>query len=323
MSRIIRNSAVLAKLEASYGVDAAPSGAANALLVSNQSVNPLNAQNVDRALMRAYLGNSEQLVGTNYKEVGFDVEFVGAGERGKAPAWGPLLRACGFAEVITVDTRVDYTPVSTGFESLTIYYFDDGVVHKLVGARGTASLKLSVGEKPTITFKFVGKDGGDAVQDLPTTDLEEWRIPQVVMESVSGDLTFGATHAATVAPVLAGGTTYPSEGITLDFGISTPFNALLGGETVPITERKITGAIKLDLTAQQEIESLQAVKATALTSIGLQHGTVQGDKVMVFMPSVQRIEPTKEEKNGMRMLGYKLNVNPKAGNDEIRIVASF
>lgn len=323
MSRSIRNTAMLAALETAYGVDAAPAGADDALLVSNQSVNPLNAQNVDRALMRAYLGNSEQLVGTSYKEVNFDAELVGSGERGKPPAWGRLLRACGFAEVITANIRVDYTPISKAFESLTIYYFDDGVVHKLVGARGTVSLKLSVGEKPTLTFKFVGKDGGDAVLDLPTTDYSEWRIPQVVMDSVSGDLTFNATHVPTTAPALVDGEMFPSEGITIDCGIATPFNALLGGETVPITERKITGAIKLDLTAAQEIAFLNAVKATELTSVGLQHGTVQGDKVLVYMPSVQRIEPSKEEKNGMRMLGYKLNVNPKNGNDELRIVASF
>lgn len=323
MTRLIRNTAVLAALETAYATDAAPGGADDALLVSNLSINPLNAQNVDRAIIRQFLGNTEQLVGTHYKEAGFDVELVGSGVKGTAPAWGRLLRACGFAEVVTAATRVDYTPVSTAFESLTIHWYDDGVVHKLVGARGTASLKLSAGEIPMLSFKFVGKDGGDAVLAAPTTDLSEWRVPQVVMDSVSGMLTFNATHAPTTAPVLAAGVTYPSEGVTIDFGIQTPFNALIGGESVPITERKVTGAIKLELTAAQEIAFLNEVKSTTLTSIGMQHGTVQGDKVMVFMPSVQRTDPTKEEKNGMRMLGYKLNINPKNGNDEIRIVASF
>lgn len=323
MSRNIRNTAILAKIETTYGVDAAPAGATDALLISNQTINVLNAQNVDRNIIRPFLGNSEQLVGTHYKEVSFDIEFVGSGTKGTAPAWGPLIRACGFAEVVTAATRVDYTPITNGAESLTFYYFDDGALHKLVGARGTATVKLAIGEKPTLSFKFVGKDGGDVVLAAPTTDLSPWRIPEVVMDSVSGLLTFGATHATAVAPVLAAGTTYPSEGITIDLGISTPFNALIGGEKVPITERKVTGNIKLDLTATQEIAFLADVKATALTSLGMQHGTVEGDKVMVFMPSVQRIEPTKEEKNGQRLIGYKLNVNPKNGNDEIRLVASF
>ena len=82
MSRLIRNTAILAKTETVYGVDAVPTGAANALLVSNLSINPLNAQNVDRNNIRPYLGGDEQLVGSRYVEMGFDVELVGAGTPG-------------------------------------------------------------------------------------------------------------------------------------------------------------------------------------------------------------------------------------------------
>jgi hypothetical protein len=37
--------------------------------------------------------------------------------------------------VITAGVRVDYVPVSTGFEATTIYWYDDGVLHKGLGAR--------------------------------------------------------------------------------------------------------------------------------------------------------------------------------------------
>ena len=114
---------------------------------------------------------------------------------GDAPAWGPLLRACGFAEVITAGVRVDYVPISTGFESATIYWYDDGVLHKGLGARGTASLKLSVGEKPVISCKFVCLYGGIAVAAAPTADLEEWQVPEIVLDANSGNLIWGATHA--------------------------------------------------------------------------------------------------------------------------------
>jgi hypothetical protein len=50
---------------------------------------------------------------------------------------------------------------------------------------------------------------------------------------------------------------------------------------------------------------------------------VANDKVMVFMPAVQLKEPTKEELNGERLIGYKLRMLPLTGNDEIRIVTSF
>ncbi|MYM65432.1 hypothetical protein GTP45_01115 [Pseudoduganella sp. FT55W] len=320
MSRNTRNTVILAKLETTYGQDSIPIGAANALLVSNVSINVLNAQNQARDIIRKYLGNSEELIGTRYKEASFDIEVVGSGTPGTAPPLGPLLRACGFAEVITAGTRVDYTPISGNFESLTIYWYDDGVLHKLVGARGSASLDMTQGGIPKLKFKFVAKDGGDIEDPLPATTLTAWRVPQTVIDANSGDLTFGCTHASTGAPALTSGSTYPSQGITVDFGIQTPFNALLGGESVPITDRKMTGSVKLDLTAAQEVAFLADVKSTALTSVGLQHGTVVGDMVMLFLASVQRLEPTKDELNGQRLIGFKLNVNPKAGNDELRLV---
>ncbi len=323
MSRLIRNTAILAKTEPVYGVDAVPTGAANAMLVSNLSINPLNAQNVERNNIRPYLGGDEQLVGSRYVEMGFDVELVGAGTLGAVPAWGTLLRACGFAEVVTAGVRVDYVPVSTGFESATIYWYDDGVIHKGLGARGTASLKLTVGEKPVISCKFVCLNGGVAVAAAPTTELEDWQIPEIVLDANSGNLIWGATHATATAPALVGGDFYPSQGLTIDLGISTPFQSLLGGESVPITERKVTGAVQLELTAEQEVAAMAAVLATAKTSLGMVHGTVAGSRVCVFMPGVQRIEPTKEDLNGARMCGYKLLINPVAGNDEIRIVTSF
>lgn len=323
MTRLIRKTAILAKLEATYGVDATPTGVANALMVSNLSINPLNAQNVDRAIIRAYLGASEQLVGANYVEMGFDVELVGSGTVAVAPAWGPLMRSIGFAEVITAATRVDYVPISDNFESCTIYWYDDGVLHKAVGVRGTASMKLTVGEKPVISFKFMGLHGGESAVTAPSTTLTAWQVPQIVIDANSGDLTLDATHVATTAPALTAGTPYPSQGLTIDLGITTPFQPLLGGETVPITDRQVTGAVKLDLTAAQEVSMLNDVRATTKHSIGLIHGTVANNKVMVFMPAAQFTEPTKEELNGQRLCGYKLRAVPVSGNDEIRIVTSF
>lgn len=321
--RLIRKTAILAKLEVTYGVDPIPTGAANALVVSNLSINPLNADYVARDIVRAYLGGSEELPGARYVECGFDIELVGSGTNATAPAWGPLMRAIGFAEVITPAVRVDYVPVSGAFESATIYWYDDGVLHKLLGVRGTASLEMSVGGKPVISFKFMGVDGGVVEAVAAATVLTAWKVPQIVLDANSGDLTFGATHSAVLAPSFVGGTTYPSEGLSIDLGVKAQFQKLLGGESITISDRDVTGSIKLRLTAAEEVASMTAVKAGALTSIGLIHGTVANEKVGVFMPNVQRKEPTKEELNGERMVGFKLRVLPLAGNDEIRIFTSF
>lgn len=323
MTRLVRNTAILAKIETTYGTDSVPTGGANAILISNQNITPLSADNKDRAIVRPYLGGSEQLVGSRHKEVSFDVELVGSGTAGTAPAWGPLIRACAMAETVTASTRVDYTPITNSQESVSIYYYDDGVQHVLLGARGSVALDLKSGNIPKLMFKFQGIDGGDTAVANPAVTLTNFKTPQVVVDANSADVTLGATHSAVGAPALTAGTVYPSQGLELDIGNAVNFIPLLGGESVDITERQATGKAILDLTAAQEVAFMTAVKAATVQSVGLLHGTTAGYKVLVFAPAVQLINPTKEDLQGRRMCGYDMRVNPSAGNDELRIVTSF
>lgn len=322
-NRLIRNTAILAKIETTYGTDSVPTGGANALLVSNLSINPIDAQNVDRDIIRAYLGGSEQLLGTRYQSMSFDVEMVGAGTVAVAPAWGPLLRACGMAEVITATTRVDYIPVSTAFESLTIYWYDDGVLHKATGCRGNVKPMWKIGERPMLSFSFIGIYNSPTAVSNPSVTLTGWRTPQIVVDANTADLVFGGTHNVTAAPAITGGTAYPSQGIEMDLGHSVNFTPLLGGETVDITQRTTIGKIMLDVTAAQEVSLIGAVELGTLTTIGLIHGTVANQRSMLWVPGAQLINPTKGEINGKRMVGFDIRAVPVAGNDEMRIVTSF
>lgn len=318
MPRYARNAAILAKIETTYGTDPVPTGAANAMLISNLSVNPLNANNVSRDLIATYFGGSEQLVGTAFLEASFDIELAGSGAAGTAPAWGALLRACGFAEAITASTRVDYTPITSAIESATIYYHDDGVLHKLLGARGTFDIKMGVGERPVLSFKFQGLDGGISAVANPALTLTAFKTPLVVTDANTGDVTIGCTYSA---GVLTGGTAYTSRGLQVSMGNAVTFTPLLGGETIDLTNREATGHIDLDLTAANEVTFMASVKANTKQGIGIVHGTTAGYKVLVHAPAAQLINPTKQDVNGRRLVGYDLRLVPSAGNDELRIVA--
>lgn len=322
-NRIIRNTAILAKTEATYAVDSTPTGAANALLVSNLSITPINANLVDRDIIRPFLGASEQLLGTRYVEMGFDVELVGSGTVATAPAWGPLLLACGMAETVTATFRVDYTPVSTNFGSVTIYWYDDGVLHKATGCRGNVQVMMRVGERPMLSFKFTGIYSTPTAVANPAVTLTAWKTPQVVTDSNTQDTVFGGTHATGTTPAITGGTSYPSQGLEIDLGNSINFTALLGGETVDLTQRSASGKVTLDLTAAQEVSLITAVELATLQTLGLMHGTVANLKSMIWLPSVQLTNPQKADVNGKRMVSFDFRCVPTAGNDEIRIVTSF
>jgi hypothetical protein len=314
----------LLKQEVTYALDPTPTGVANALVVSNLSINPFNASNVDRDIIRPYLGGSEQLVGSRYVQMGFDIELTGAGTVAVAPAWGPALMACGFAETVTATFRVDYTPISTAFTSVTIYWYDDGLLHKSTGCRGNVVFKLGIGNRPVMSFSFTGLYTTPSAASNPALTLTAWKVPQVIVDANTGDLTWGGAHATGAsAPAITGGTVQASQGIEIDMGNKVDFNALLGGETVDLTQRNVTAKCTLDLTAADEATYYAAVEAATLSALGIQHGTVANQKMLMWMPNVQRINPTKADANGKRLVAFDLRLIPVSGNDELRVVTSF
>lgn len=323
MSRFTRSLVILAKTEVTYGTDPTPTGSANAILISNPSVTPIQANNVDRDLVRQYFGASEQLVGTKTVQMSFDVELVGNGTPGEAPNWAPLLKACAMAETLEADTRADYLPVTDAQDSVFIYIYDSGVLHKLAGGRGTAVFKLNAGEKPVISFTFTGLYAPISAAALPTPDYSGFRTPMVPTDANTMDLTLGATLADAGAVSFTGGTAVPSLGLEIDLGNNVQFTPLIGGETVDVTQRAVTGRLRLDYTAVQEVARMTEVLNATLSSVGILHGTEAGDKVGLFLPSVQFINPTKEDLNGRRLIAYELRGVPDptgSGNDEFRLV---
>jgi hypothetical protein len=318
MSRLTRLTVILAKIETTYGTDAVPTGADNALLVSEPTLSH-NYNNVARDNIKSFLGADEELVGTRSVTMGFRVEISGSGTAGTAPAWGPLLRACAMAQTITAGQRVEYNPISAAFESLTIYYHRDGVLHKATGCRGTVEFMLEEGSIPRMLFSFTGLDAGPVAIANPTQTLTAWRTPQVVTTANSAAVKLGSTYSA---GALSGGTDFCTRGLMLNLGNEVTFSSMLGPCTrVDIQNRAATGSLQLDLDAAGEVTQYSAVNANTLTSVGLLHGTGAGNRVLVFAPAVQRINPTQADFNGRIQIGMDLRLTPVSGNDELRIVA--
>lgn len=322
MPRYIRNTVILAKIETTAGTDAVPTGVADAVLVSNMSITPLDAQNVSRDLVRGYFGGSEQLVATASVKVSFTVELAGAGAAATAPQWGDLLLGCGMAEgLLSTPSRVEYTPISTALKSLSIYYYDDGVLHKLLYCMGNAKLSAKIGERPTLAFDFIGLDGGASAVANAAPTLSAWKTPPTMAKANVVDITLGSTYAT---GAITGGTVYASNGLELDFGNKVNYVPLLSTERVDISDREMTGSMQLDLTAANEVSFLTTVKANTTQSLALTIGTVTGNKIIIHAPAVQLINPSKQELNGSRLIGYDLRLVPTAagsGNDELRIVS--
>lgn len=319
MSRQTKDSVLLLKVETTKGVDAAPTGATDAMLVSNIDITPLEATNVDRELIRSYYGASEQLVGTANVRISFRMEFSRANVAGTTMRWDNALRCCMFARVAgSSPTRSEYNPVSNAGDTATIYYYDDGVLHKLLGAMGNAEFSFGIGERPTIQYTFWGIDGGLATAaNVVPVYAPVFRTPQVVTDQNSGGVFVGSTYAA---GAITGGTEYPGLGIqSLNLGNSVQYMPELGGDEIDVNDRSVTGSVAFNLTPAQEITFMNRVRNNQLLSMSwLHHSDGSGGFLLgVFMPAVQFINPSKIDRNGRRYIGFDFRAVPVNGNDEL------
>ena len=183
---------ILAKIETTYGTDPTPTGTANAILCMNVNLEPMAGEEVSRNLERPYFGAQEMLPVGLHSVLTFDVEIVGSGTLGTAPAWGPLHRGCACAETITAATSVEYTPISEDMESLTLYMNIDGTLHKLTGAEGTWVAKFNSQGIPMFSYSFTGLFAQPTNTAAPTPNYDAFKVPQVAAKANTPTFTIGA-----------------------------------------------------------------------------------------------------------------------------------
>ncbi|QJE03043.1 hypothetical protein HH212_26160 [Massilia forsythiae] len=309
MPQLTRKRTILSKIETTYGTDPVPTGAANAVLCHSINVTPMETNLVSRDLIRPYMGNSENLAGSVYGKLEIEVELAGSGTAGTAPAFGPLLRACGLSETISAGNSVIYAPVSGGFESITNYFNQDGVLHKMTGSRGSVSLTYSAQNIPMLKFSFQGLYSPVVDAAAPTgVVFTAYQLPLIV-NNVN---TTGLTLQGFAGLVLSD--------LSIDIANSVVFRSLVGGsEQVLITDRKPAGSITFEATTVAAKDWWTAARNAATGSLSITHGTVAGNKVKVDAPRAQITQPNYSDKDGIAMIQASLVLVPNAGNDELTL----
>lgn len=308
MPLLSRKRTILAKTEVTYGTDPTPTGLANAILVRNLNITPLNAELASRDLVRPYLGASEQLLASSYVAVDFEVEMAGSGTAGTAPAYGPLLQACGLAETLLAVTSATYAPVSAAFKSATIYYNVDGVLHKITGARGNVELNIAAGQIPTFKFSFTGLYNAPTDTVAPTVTYTAFQTPLVA----NNDNTTGFSLFS-YSGVLSS--------LALNLNNAVAFRTLIGLEDVLMTDRQVNGTCVIEAPTMAAKNFFSIAQGNTLGALDITHGTTAGNKVQITSARVDISNPTYQDMNGIQMLQIPLTLVPStAGNDEISIV---
>lgn len=307
MSLLKRNAGILAKIESVYGTDPVPTGSANAMLVRNFTISPQETKTVARDVIRPYLGNSQNLPGTVNSKIDFEVEIAGAGAAGSAPAYGPLLRACAFAQTLNAGVSAVYSLVSTAFESVTIYCYLDKVLHKVTGCFGTVSFDFSEGAIPVMKFSFTGIYNTVTDATTPSETLTAFQLPLPVNRTNTPTFTLQGYSAV-------------MEKLSFDMANAIAFRSLPGGnENVVLTDRKPAGSISIEATTVAAKDWWTSIKAAATGAMQLIHGVTAGNIVQVDAPAVQLYSPKYGDKDGIAMLQANLVLSPGSGNDELTL----
>lgn len=302
--RFWRRKALLAKLETTYGVDPTMTGAANAILASDIRLSPMEGQDIERNLDLPWFGNDGTIPAGLHAKIAFKVELAPSGTAGTAPAWAPLIRACGASQTIVAATSVTYAPVSTGFESVAISLNIDGQSQTLLGCRGTFKLTIGAEQIPYLEFEFTGLFAAPAEVALPTPTLTAFQMP----------LAAGAVNTPTFT---IGGTSLQMSSFMFDLGNQVEPRFLVGGRDILITDRAEKVETKVNAVALTTLNPWSLAAARSTVAVNLQHGTAAGARATLAIPVAQVMRTTALEMS-QNVLEWPLNLMPRpnAGNDQ-------
>jgi len=296
MKIFTRKKTILAAIEATYGVDAVPTGALNAIQTSQFSMQPLQGDalkpNLDKATFGADLSD---LVGKNVV-LTFNVPLAGSGVAGTAPAWGPLLKACGHSETLqaadpgnNVEAAAIYTPIDENVDSATFYFRQDRTLHKVTGVRGAVQLQTQKRDYAWLQFTFTGlfNPPVDSAADLGAV-YTAWKKP-VPFRAATVDCTlFGQ---------LVGLHT-----LKLNFGQQVQFYEHSEEESVQITDRQADFDATFEETDLATHDYFADINNGTSGELVYTHGITAGNIVEIKGTNSQGLTVARSDQNGVSAL---------------------
>lgn len=300
------------KLEATYDDGTTvPTALADAIMVEDLNFSFADARMHERNPAKPTFGALGDEYAGALIEITGKFELKGSGTAGTPPEADPIYQACGLGYTNVPVTSDTYKPVSTGHKSAAAYYWEDGLVYKITGARGPGlKLMCEIGKPAMVEFAIKGHFAGPTDEVLP-------------------DPTFDS-----LAPVVAHGMAFAVDGFNpnisgfnADFGgsLATPDDITAEdgfGEIRIVGPRRVTGGFDPLGTLVASYDWVAKWKANgpgASLTTGVV-GTVAGNKWQLTMPDIQYREIGRGDNNGIRKREIGFLARETAGDDEFSLV---
>ncbi|GAA0311714.1 MULTISPECIES: phage tail tube protein [Rhodovulum] len=301
-----RKLAILHKIESGYGVDAAPA-AADAIIATNVTITPIEADEVSRDLMLPYMGQQGITLEGQHAKIEFDVEIAGAGAAGTVPRYGSLLRVSGMAQIIDPGVKVTYQIVEDDTESGSLYFVSDKVQHVMLGCRATWTMSFAPKAIPRFRFSMIGMLG--TITDLaamPAVTMAGWTTPATVSKANTTMTLHGWSSVA--------------ESLSLDLGNTLVPRFLIGDEEMMIGDRSSSGSAVVVAQPLSVVNWFERAQARTRDALSLVHGKTAGNIVEAASPAVEIGKPTQGERDGIVNYSLPLSLCPLTGMDEIALI---
>jgi len=328
---IERRTAILAKIETTYGTDALPDPATDAIEIFDFSFTP-SIEQVERKPYKESISPEATLGGKKYASVSFYVEMKGNGvqnDGATAPRYARLLEACGLGVTATAESAAgagdgffEFKPVSSGFQSLTIYAYLDDTLYKITGARGTCSFDMTANQIGKINFTFTGKFNTPTEVTFPSLTYETMPTPALCK---GAGLTMGGTFAeasGNTPPSITGGYAPILSKFTVDLANDLAqrddLNDPTGVGDFSILSRNTNGTVDPDAMKLSQYDIWATFEAGTEQTIGGHVGNTAGNIVELIVPRAVYNNVSPAARDGIRT--YETAFTAVGNDDEVRVI---
>ncbi|WP_289145036.1 hypothetical protein [uncultured Sphingobium sp.] len=304
---------VLAKKEGTYGVDSAPTGAANGILTRNYSAKPVDMDRIERNLDTRVFGALASVPSNERRTSSYEVEIAGSGTAGQAPGWMELLEACGMAApVLTAgqDAVQNFAAPGASATSLSQYDFLSDQRRKSVGMVGSFTMDFTAGAYGFIGFNWMGLIPPASPFDKTApgaVDLTRWKEPVEVNIDNTEFLLDG------YAPAL--------RSWRADAGVATAMRNLVGKRYVRRGNHSFTSTAVIEAPDIATKNFIQSLRTGGLVSWSIEHGVAAGNIFHAASAKVQITDITESKEDDTLMWTLALRHTVEGGSADFTITA--
>ena len=327
---LMKKTLITAKNETTYGSAVVPTVSSNALLcLETPDIVPVG-EFLERKTCRSTLSPQVPVIGAKHYTFSIETEWKGGGSCNVGsgvqtyPEIHPFLQAAGMEVSATaqssggsLDGNVAYKPVSTGFESCTIYFYFDGQFHRTTGARNSIEFAVTAGDYGKITVDGMGLYEGASSVTFPSSPTFDGISPPI---GQAASFAFGSLTCASIVltdfSFKIENALDPAKGLCASEGVSE----------ISLTGRNVTGKLTFETIVEGTENTLDDWENQTTHKMYFTN-TVDasaGQKCLIEAPAVTITKPTYADNNGRRMWEAELQFNSTsaAGDDEITITYS-